>query len=108
MSKRNRGDEVTESLARWAMDFRSVEHHDADQVARIAGLEITVGVLRRAFERHFGVSFHTGQAVAPRLRLIEGSAGGVEPVSQPGGQSRQVLDPAGEPRPVRQAAGFVS
>jgi hypothetical protein len=39
------------------MEYRSAEHHEGDVVASVLGIEVTVGLLRRAFEQYFGLPF---------------------------------------------------
>jgi len=57
MTAYRRIESVIEPLAKWALDYRSVEHHDSDHVATIGGIHITIGHLRQAFECHFGMTF---------------------------------------------------
>ena len=48
---------VIRPFALWAMEYRSAEHYEGDVVASILGIEVTVGLLRRAFEQYFGLPF---------------------------------------------------
>lgn len=57
LKKDKRVEALLEIRAIWAMDFKSAAHKDSHVVARIAGQDITVGHLRRAFEAYFHVPF---------------------------------------------------
>ncbi len=57
MPKYARLDKIVEQMALWAMEYRNPAHHDGDVVAVLGGEDITIGLLRRAFERHFSLPF---------------------------------------------------
>lgn len=59
--KQTRVEILTEQMAHWALDYRSAENHDTDLVGVIADIAITVGTLRKAFERHYLTPFKTFQ-----------------------------------------------
>jgi hypothetical protein len=48
-------DHVLKSLADWALEFPSAEHHDGDEIGSIGSWSITVGLLREAYEIYHGV-----------------------------------------------------
>lgn len=102
---------AVEPLAVWAMEYRSPEHHDSDVVASMLGVDVTVGLLRRAFEQYFGLPFgdyqHAPDSPAVRARIARArrcyeavvsrgahASGGPsrpEPAAPPDGKGR--LDP---------------
>lgn len=43
---------VLTTLALWATEYDSPEHHDSDEVAQLGDLSVTVGMLRSAY-RHY-------------------------------------------------------
>lgn len=57
-----------EELAWIAMQYRGEAHHDTDVVVVVAGLPITVGNLRAAFERYFKEPFRVSEDDAREQR----------------------------------------
>jgi hypothetical protein len=58
-------DHVLKSLADWALEFPSAEHHDGDEIGSIGSLSITVGLLREAYEIYHGVPLAKETARTP-------------------------------------------
>lgn len=59
--KHTRVEQLTEQMAHWALEYRSAENHDTDLVGVVADIAITVGTLRKAFERYYLTPFKTFQ-----------------------------------------------
>ena len=71
---KRRIDVIIEQMALWAEDYRSPECHDSDLVAKLGDYELTVGCLRWAFARYYGVPFKFKETPCQRTKKPNESA----------------------------------